>query len=54
MSAVLIDGGREYFSILASLSGRPLKRGKYRALGHAVVLGHPNYYPRFGFKAASS
>lgn len=39
MSAVLIDGGSEYFSILASLSGRFLKRVKYRTMGHAVVLG---------------
>jgi len=30
--------------------------GECRRLGHdvVVVLGHPNYYPRFGFKPASS
>jgi hypothetical protein len=33
MSVVLIDGGSENFSIPASLSGRPLKRVKYRAIG---------------------
>ncbi|WP_187444796.1 hypothetical protein [Rossellomorea vietnamensis] len=54
MSEVLIDGSSENFSILASPSGRPLERVKYRAMRHAVVLGHPHYYPRFGFKAASS
>jgi predicted N-acetyltransferase YhbS len=31
-----------------------LARARELGYGAVVIMGHPNYYPRFGFKAASS
>lgn len=41
-------------AIGAELITEGLKRCAELGFGHVVVLGHPNYYPRFGFVPAST
>lgn len=54
LAPLAIAPGRQRQGHGAALSRAGLEACRDQGLAAAVVLGHPDYYPRFGFTAAAS
>ncbi len=52
LAPLAVKPGRQNEKIGDRLTREGLKRADERGEGLCLVLGHPNYYPRFGFEPA--
>jgi putative acetyltransferase len=53
LGPIAVDPPLQRCAIGARLVEESLARARARDIGGVVVLGHPSYYPRFGFVPAS-
>ncbi|MGE1127651.1 GNAT family N-acetyltransferase [Bacillus wiedmannii] len=53
LAPVSVARGHQKKGIGGKLIGAALEKAKELGYGSVVVLGHPEYYPKFGFKKAS-
>ncbi|MDA1677582.1 MULTISPECIES: GNAT family N-acetyltransferase [unclassified Bacillus cereus group] len=53
LAPVSVAKGHQKKGIGGKLIGAALEKAKELGYGSVVVLGHPEYYPKFGFKKAS-
>ncbi|PEW99771.1 GNAT family N-acetyltransferase [Bacillus cereus] len=53
LAPVSVARGHQKKGIGGKLIGAALEKAKELGYGAVVVLGHPEYYPKFGFKKAS-
>ena len=53
LAPVSVDRGHQKKGIGGKLIVAALEKAKELGYGSVVVLGHPGYYPKFGFKKAS-
>ncbi|MCU5378662.1 N-acetyltransferase [Bacillus cereus] len=53
LAPVSVARGHQKKGIGGKLIGAALEKAKKLGYGSVVVLGHPEYYPKFGFKKAS-
>lgn len=53
LAPVSVARGRQKKGIGGKLIAAALEKAKELGYGSVVVLGHPGYYPKFGFKKAS-
>ncbi|MEK4736566.1 MULTISPECIES: GNAT family N-acetyltransferase [Bacillus] len=53
LAPVSVVRGHQKKGIGGKLIGAALEKAKELGYGSVVVLGHPEYYPKFGFKKAS-
>lgn len=53
LAPISVARGHQKKGIGGKLIGAALEKAKELGYGSVVVLGHPEYYPKFGFKKAS-